>query len=91
MVEEFDFNEMGDEEMMGDVDMGEGEWKVGEEKEIGKTGLKKKLVKEGEGRENPGAGDDVEGIFLFIPTFSVCVWVFLTECVCVCVLFILIL
>lgn len=35
--------------------------KVGEEKEIGKNGLKKKLVKEGEGWETPGSGDEVEG------------------------------
>ncbi|GMI71837.1 hypothetical protein like AT5G48570 [Hibiscus trionum] len=34
--------------------------KVGEEKEIGKNGLKKKLVKEGEGFEHPGNGDEVE-------------------------------
>ncbi|XP_048139351.1 peptidyl-prolyl cis-trans isomerase FKBP62-like isoform X2 [Rhodamnia argentea] len=34
--------------------------KVGEEREIGKAGLKKKLVKEGEGWETPNAGDDVE-------------------------------
>ena len=34
--------------------------KVGEEKEIGKQGLKKKLVKEGEGWENPETGDEVE-------------------------------
>ncbi|MBA0713835.1 hypothetical protein Golax_012840 [Gossypium laxum] len=34
--------------------------KVGEEKEIGKNGLKKKLVKEGEGWENPSSGDEVE-------------------------------
>ncbi|GLT49524.1 hypothetical protein SLA2020_230760 [Shorea laevis] len=33
---------------------------VGEEKEIGKNGLKKKLVKEGEGWETPSAGDEVE-------------------------------
>ncbi|KAE8692131.1 Detected protein of unknown function [Hibiscus syriacus] len=33
---------------------------VGEEKEIGKQGLKKKLVKEGEGWENPESGDEVE-------------------------------
>jgi FK506-binding protein 4/5 len=36
--------------------------KVGEGKEIGKTGLKKKLVKEGEGWETPGTGDEVEGL-----------------------------
>lgn len=35
--------------------------KVGEEKEIGKGGLKKKLVKEGQGWDNPNAGDQVEG------------------------------
>lgn len=35
--------------------------KVGEEKEIGKNGLKKKLVKEGEGWETPDTGDEVEG------------------------------
>ncbi|XP_061363756.1 peptidyl-prolyl cis-trans isomerase FKBP62-like isoform X1 [Gastrolobium bilobum] len=34
--------------------------KVGEEKEIGKNGLKKKLVKEGEGWETPNTGDEVE-------------------------------
>lgn len=34
--------------------------KVGEEKEIGKNGLKKKLVKEGEGWETPETGDEVE-------------------------------
>lgn len=35
--------------------------KVGEEKEIGKEGLRKNLVKEGEGLERPDAGDEVEG------------------------------
>ncbi|CAN4098596.1 unnamed protein product [Withania somnifera] len=34
--------------------------KVGEEKEIGNQGLKKKLVKGGEGWETPEAGDEVE-------------------------------
>ncbi|KAL8516593.1 hypothetical protein ACS0TY_015021 [Phlomoides rotata] len=34
--------------------------KVGEEKEIGKEGLKKKLVKEGEGWDTPDNGDEVE-------------------------------
>ncbi|XP_022761817.1 peptidyl-prolyl cis-trans isomerase FKBP62-like isoform X3 [Durio zibethinus] len=34
--------------------------KVGDEKEIGKNGLKKKLVKEGEGWETPSNGDEVE-------------------------------
>jgi FK506-binding protein 4/5 len=35
--------------------------KVGEEKEIGKQGLRKKLVKEGEGWERPETGDEIEG------------------------------
>ncbi|PSS09626.1 Peptidyl-prolyl cis-trans isomerase [Actinidia chinensis var. chinensis] len=34
--------------------------KVGEEKEIGKQGLKKKLVKEGDGWDTPDNGDEVE-------------------------------
>ncbi|KAG5603207.1 hypothetical protein H5410_034577 [Solanum commersonii] len=34
--------------------------KVGEEKEIGNQGLKKKLVKEGEGWDTPAPGDEVE-------------------------------
>lgn len=36
--------------------------KVGDEKEIGKDGLKKKLLHEGQGWENPNSGDEVEGI-----------------------------
>lgn len=36
--------------------------KVGEEKEIGKDGLKKKLVKEGQGWDTPDNGDEVEGM-----------------------------
>ena len=38
--------------------------KVGEEKEIAKTGMKKKLVIEGDGWEKPSIGDEVEGIIL---------------------------
>ncbi|CAO2822434.1 unnamed protein product [Amaranthus hypochondriacus] len=34
--------------------------KVGEEKEIAKTGMKKKLIVEGEGWEKPSIGDEVE-------------------------------
>ena len=45
----------------GEGDHPPAELKVGEEREIGKEGLKKKLVKEGEGWERPGAGDEVEG------------------------------
>lgn len=56
----------GADEMMGDDEMGdfggdEGPvLKVGEEKEVGKQGLKKKLLKEGEGWETPEVGDEVE-------------------------------
>ncbi|XP_071721518.1 peptidyl-prolyl cis-trans isomerase FKBP62-like [Rutidosis leptorrhynchoides] len=34
--------------------------KVGDEKEIGTLGIKKKIVKEGEGRDTPDNGDEVE-------------------------------
>ena len=61
-----------DDEAMKDLQAGAGagagagddppaELKVGEEREIGKEGLKKKLVKEGEGWDRPGDGDEVEG------------------------------
>ncbi|KAL7209376.1 hypothetical protein ACSBR1_030998 [Camellia fascicularis] len=45
-----------------DMDLPEGNpvHKVGEEKEIGKDGLKKKLLKEGEGWDTPTKGDEVE-------------------------------
>jgi len=49
----------------GDGDVGDLEppvLKVGEEKEIGKQGLKKKLLKEGEGWNTPDVGDEVQGI-----------------------------
>ena len=39
--------------------------KVGEEKEIGKNGLKKKLVKQGQGWETPSSGDEVEGTVIW--------------------------
>ncbi|XP_066350948.1 70 kDa peptidyl-prolyl isomerase [Miscanthus floridulus] len=66
MDEDFEMPPAGDDEMMGDDEMGdfggdEGPvLKVGEEKEVGKQGLKKKLVKEGEGWETPEVGDEVE-------------------------------
>lgn len=58
-------DELGGEPMDGlDGDEGEEDFpaamKVGEEKEIGKQGLKKKLVKEGEGWDRPETGDEVE-------------------------------
>uniref|UniRef100_A0A6M2FAR1 peptidylprolyl isomerase n=1 Tax=Populus davidiana TaxID=266767 RepID=A0A6M2FAR1_9ROSI len=52
--------ELEDEMGMGIPDPDEAVIKVGEEKEIGKNGLKKKLVKEGEGWDTPSAGDEVE-------------------------------
>lgn len=61
MEDDFDFPAAGgmDEAMMDDMPV---TLKVGEEKEIGKQGLKKKLVKEGESWETPDNGDEVEGI-----------------------------
>jgi FK506-binding protein 4/5 len=70
-IEEEPMNEVEDEPMdVLDGDDGEEAespvaMKVGEEKEIGKQGLKKKLLKEGEGWERPETGDEVEGIHLF--------------------------
>ncbi|KAJ6674734.1 PEPTIDYL-PROLYL CIS-TRANS ISOMERASE [Salix viminalis] len=66
MEEDFEFptgsNNMDFEDEMdtGIPDADDAVINVGEEKEIGKNGLKKKLVKEGEGWENPSAGDEVE-------------------------------
>ncbi|XP_009349114.2 peptidyl-prolyl cis-trans isomerase FKBP62 [Pyrus x bretschneideri] len=57
-----DFDMPGVEEMNEDFDLpDEGPvLKVGEEKEIGHQGLKKKLLKEGEGWDTPNNGDEVE-------------------------------
>ena len=53
MDEDFDMPP-ADEMMNEDLDLPDDPvLKVGEEKEIGKQGLKKKLVKEGEGRDTP--------------------------------------
>ncbi|CAK8578440.1 unnamed protein product [Lathyrus sativus] len=60
MEEDFDFSTAGDMETPEEEEMVSPIHKVGEEKEIGKNGLKKKLVKEGEGWETPGNGDQVE-------------------------------
>jgi len=43
--------------------------KVGEEKEIGKQGLKKKLLKEGEGWNTPEVGDEVQGTTRYLLFF----------------------
>eukprot|EP00249_Psilotum_nudum_P018292 c26731_g1_i3 orf=565-2328(-) len=65
MAEDFDLPNPADEEDMGDL--GEdfqatsaGPQKEGEEKEIGKEGLKKKLIKAGTGWETPDSGDEVK-------------------------------
>ncbi|XP_010247134.1 PREDICTED: peptidyl-prolyl cis-trans isomerase FKBP62-like isoform X1 [Nelumbo nucifera] len=57
-----DFDMPPAEEMNEDMDLPDESpvLKVGEEKEIGKQGLKKKLVKEGEGWDTPDNGDEVE-------------------------------
>ncbi|XP_006659596.1 70 kDa peptidyl-prolyl isomerase [Oryza brachyantha] len=68
MDDDFDMPLPGAEDMMmgedGMGDFGGGDdgpvLKVGEEKEIGKQGLRKKLLKEGEGWETPEVGDEVE-------------------------------
>lgn len=65
------------EEMNEDMDMPDESsiLKVGEEKEIGKQGLKKKLVKEGGSWETPENGDEVEGnwvIVLMLDRFLLC-------------------
>ncbi|PIM96969.1 Peptidylprolyl isomerase [Handroanthus impetiginosus] len=56
---EDDFGIPPAEGMDDDVDLPE-EWNVGDEREIGKQGLKKKLVKKGEGWDTPENGDEVE-------------------------------
>lgn len=58
-----DFEIPAAEGMEEDLDLPEESsyMKVGEEKEIGGQGLKKKLVKEGEGWDTPESGDEVQG------------------------------
>lgn len=70
MDEDFDFSTAGDMEMPEDEEMASPIHKVGEEKEIGRNGLKKKLVKEGDGWETPSNGDQVEGNSKFKPYFA---------------------
>jgi FK506-binding protein 4/5 len=59
---EDDFDMPAAEGFDEDMDLPDGStyMKVGEEKEIGSQGLKKKLVKEGEGWDTPDNGDEVE-------------------------------
>ncbi|KAM0071201.1 putative peptidylprolyl isomerase [Helianthus debilis subsp. tardiflorus] len=62
MEDDFDFSAAGamNEEMMDETPSYDAPLKVGEEKEIGDQGLKKKLLKEGEGWDTPENGDEVE-------------------------------
>ncbi|KAI3742072.1 hypothetical protein L1987_59752 [Smallanthus sonchifolius] len=63
MEDDFDFPEAGamNDEMMDEMPYdAPATLKVGEEKEIGSQGLKKKLLKEGEGWDTPDNGDEVE-------------------------------
>ncbi|CAI0561171.1 unnamed protein product [Linum tenue] len=62
MEDDFDLPTAGDDMMNEDLDLGDDApaLKVGEEKEIGSQGLKKKLVKAGEGWDTPDNGDEVE-------------------------------
>ncbi|CAI9297453.1 unnamed protein product [Lactuca saligna] len=63
MEDDFDFPAAGgmNDEMMDDTPYdAPGSLKVGEEKEIGNQGLKKKLLKEGDSWETPENGDEVE-------------------------------
>lgn len=63
MDEDFDMPAVDDDGMNEDFDLPEDEspiLKVGEEKEIGKQGLKKKLLKDGQGFDTPDIGDEVE-------------------------------
>lgn len=63
-----DFDMPPVEEMNDDFDLPDDNpiLKVGEEKEIGKHGLKKKLIKEGEGWDTPEVGDEVQGSTTYI-------------------------
>lgn len=58
MADDFELPETAG--MMENEEFGDTVFKVGEEKEIGKQGLKKLLVKEGESWETPETGDEVE-------------------------------
>lgn len=60
MDEDFEFPSAGNMEMPEEEEIESLILKVGKEKEIGKMGLKKKLLKEGEGWDIPDCGDQVE-------------------------------
>lgn len=74
-----DFDMPPAEEMMNDdLDLPEESpiLKVGEEQEIGKQGLKKKLLKQGQDWETPDNGDEVEGTLLFSESLLYCLFCF---------------
>lgn len=79
MEDDFDFpiaNNVEEDEMgIPEDDPVNSLLEVGEEKEIGKNGLKKKLVKQGEGWETPSNGDEVEGNDLLLLLHSL-IWLF---------------
>lgn len=71
MDEDFEMPEgMNGAEDDGFMDDGEEEavsfMKEGDETEIGTEGLKKKLIKEGQGFDSPDPGDEVQGIISFL-------------------------
>jgi FK506-binding protein 4/5 len=62
MDEDIDMPPSGGEDMIEKYFAEEGPvMKVGDEKEVGKQGLKKKLLKRGNGWDSPEVGDEVEG------------------------------
>lgn len=73
MDEDFDMPP-ADEMMNDDLDLPDESpiLKVGEEQEIGKQGLKKKLLKQGQDWETPDNGDEVEGTLLFSESLLYC-------------------
>ena len=67
MDDDFEFPAAGTNEMeAADLPEVDPILKVGEETQIGSNGLKKKLLKDGDGWENPKSGDDVQGNTFFI-------------------------
>ncbi|KAK7359341.1 hypothetical protein VNO77_01296 [Canavalia gladiata] len=62
MDDDFEFPSAGNMDMpeAEEMEMDSSVLKVGEEKEVGKKGLKKKLLKEGEGWDTPDTGDQVQ-------------------------------
>lgn len=66
-----DGDELDDEEEPGEVIESAPPLKVGEERSINDSGLKKKLIKRGVGWETPSFGDEVTGIMLSISSLII--------------------